>query len=171
MTQAMSYWSLSDVFEEQGVVKQPFYGGFGLIAAGGIPKPAFYVFQVLHDLGDQRIANDNPNVLVTKAKDGTLVVAAWNLANPGDKGSPKTMRLEFKGVKQGALVSIARVDEKHGDTLSLYDKMGKPRYPTQAQIQQLRKESVLPSPEQTHLINGTLTFDLPVNGLAVIRVK
>src|ERR1700722_10355470 len=28
----MSYWSFSDVFEEQGVVKQPFYGGYGLIA-------------------------------------------------------------------------------------------------------------------------------------------
>jgi hypothetical protein len=26
------------VFEEQGVVKQPFYSGFGLIAAGGIPS-------------------------------------------------------------------------------------------------------------------------------------
>ena len=49
--------------------------------------------------------------------------------------------------------------------------MGKPRYPTQAQIQQLRKQSGLPSPEQTHLINGKLTLDLPVNGLAVIRVK
>src|ERR1019366_7896518 len=37
----MSYWTFSDVFEEQGVVKQPFYGGFGLIAARGIPKPAY----------------------------------------------------------------------------------------------------------------------------------
>ncbi len=36
----MSYWSFSDVFEEQGVVKKPFYGGYGLIAAGGIfPSP------------------------------------------------------------------------------------------------------------------------------------
>ena len=34
----MSYWAFSDVFEEQGVVKQPFYGGYGLIAAGGIPS-------------------------------------------------------------------------------------------------------------------------------------
>src|SRR5579864_1310627 len=36
----MSYWTFSDVFEEQGVVKQPFYGGYGLIAEDGIPKPA-----------------------------------------------------------------------------------------------------------------------------------
>jgi xylan 1,4-beta-xylosidase len=171
MTEAMSYWTLSDVFEEQGVVKQPFYGGFGLLAAGGIPKPAFYAFEILHSLGNQRIANNDPNVLVTKAKDGTLVLAAWNLVNPGDQGSPKTLQLDFKGVKQGAEVSIARVDEKHGDTLALYDKMGKPRYPTQAQIQQLRKESPLPAPEQTHLNNGKLNLQLPVNGLAVIRVK
>ena len=47
----MSYWTFSDVFEEQGVVKQPFYGGYGLIAAGGIPKPAFSVFKMLHQLG------------------------------------------------------------------------------------------------------------------------
>src|SRR5581483_556512 len=26
----MSYWTFSDVFEEQGVVKTPFYGGYGL---------------------------------------------------------------------------------------------------------------------------------------------
>ena len=52
----MSYWTFSDVFEEQGVVKQPFYGGFGLIAAGGIPKPAYNAFRLLHQLGDERMA-------------------------------------------------------------------------------------------------------------------
>src|SRR5205823_11674533 len=40
----MSYWSFSDVFEEQGVVKRPFYGGYGLVAAGNIPKAAFNAF-------------------------------------------------------------------------------------------------------------------------------
>lgn len=171
MTQAMSYWSVSDVFDEQGVVKNPFYGGFGLIAAGNIPKPAFYAFQILHSLGDQRIANRDSDVLVTKAKDGSLVVAAWNLVNPGDKGEPKSVQLEFKGVKAAATVSIARVDEQHGDTLALYDKMGKPRYPTQAQAKQLRDQSKLPAPEQFHLNGGKLSLQLPVNGLAVIHVQ
>jgi xylan 1,4-beta-xylosidase len=171
MTDMMSYWSVSDVFEEQGVVKQPFYGGFGLIAAGGIPKPAFYAFEVLHYLGDQRIANSNPNVLVTKAKDGALVVAIWNLVNPGDTGSPKALELEFKGLNPAAEASVARVDDQHGDTFALYEKMGKPRYPTQAQIRQLQQEPRLPSPEQMHLTNGKLTIELPVNGLAVIRIQ
>ena len=48
----LSYWTFSDVFEEQGVVKQPFYGGYGLIAEDGLPKPAFNAFKLLHRLGD-----------------------------------------------------------------------------------------------------------------------
>ena len=43
----MSYWTFSDVFEEQGVVKQPFYGGYGLIAENDLPKPAFNAFKLL----------------------------------------------------------------------------------------------------------------------------
>ena len=171
LTQAMSYWALSDVFEEQGVVKQPFYGGFGLIAAGGIPKPVFYAFELLHQLGDQRIDNTNRNVLVTKAKDGSLVVATWNLVNPGDKGAPKVVRFKFKGIRPGALISINRIDEQHGNTLALYAKMGNPRYPTQVQIRRLQQDSKLPAPERQRLRNGILTIDMPVNGLAVIRVK
>ena len=38
LTEMMSYWTFSDVFEEQGVVKTPFYGGFGLLAERSIPK-------------------------------------------------------------------------------------------------------------------------------------
>jgi xylan 1,4-beta-xylosidase len=170
MTEYMSYWSLSDVFDEGGPVKTPFYGGFGLIAAGNLPKPSFYAFQILHDLGSQRIPNSNSDVLVTKAKDGSLVVAAWNLVNPGETGQPKSVQLDFKGVKASAGVSIARVDDKHGDTLALYNQMGKPRYPTQAQLKQLREQSKLPPPEQSHLNGSKLSLELPVNGLAVIRI-
>src|SRR5262249_13086965 len=32
LVDVMSYWSFSDVFDEQGVVKEPFYGGFGVLA-------------------------------------------------------------------------------------------------------------------------------------------
>lgn len=171
LTQMMSYWDLSDVFEEQGVVKQPFYGGFGLIAAGGIPKPSFYAFELLHSLGDQRIDNPNKDVLVTQADDGSLVVATWNLVNPGSAGAPKTVRLDFKGLKRGATASIARVDGQHGDTLALYRAMGSPRYPTQVQIKDLRQKSELRPQEERPLENGSLNLELPPNGLAVIHVR
>lgn len=60
MQTLMSYWTFSDVFEEQGVVKTPFYCGFGLIAERGIPKPAFHVFELLHQLGAERLPVDAP---------------------------------------------------------------------------------------------------------------
>ena len=56
LTESMAYWSFSDVFEEQGVVRTPFYGGFGLMAADNIPKPTLNIFRALHQLGDRRIA-------------------------------------------------------------------------------------------------------------------
>ncbi|MGC2110389.1 MAG: glycosyl hydrolase family 39 [Candidatus Korobacteraceae bacterium] len=171
LTEMMSYWTFSDVFEEQGVVKQPFYGGFGLIAAGGIPKPSFYALELLHRLGDQRIENSNPNVLVTKGTSGALIVAVWNLVNPGSTGAAKSVKLDFKGVDPDAHVTIRQLDENHGDTLLLYQKMGSPQYPTQEQITDLRQQSTLPGPEFDDLTDGSLTLQLPVNALVVLQVR
>jgi xylan 1,4-beta-xylosidase len=171
LTQMMSYWTFSDVFEEQGVVKTPFYGGFGLIAAGNLPKASFYAMQLLHRLGDQRIENSNPNVLVTKSGEGSLSFAVWNLVNPGSTGTPKTIKLQFKGVRSDARVAIRRVDEAHGNTLGLWEKMGSPRYPTQAQLDELREQSHNLGPDEETLSQGSLTLQLPVNGLAVLQLK
>jgi xylan 1,4-beta-xylosidase len=166
----MSYWTFSDVFEEQGVVKTPFYGGFGLIAADDIPKPAFAAFQLLHQLGDQRIAIDSDSALLTRRKDGTLVLAVWNYAPPGPGGSGKTITLELKGTPPKKIV-ISRVDRDHGDVRPLYEKMGSPRYPTPKQIRALRQAAELPAPEKRGLKNGKLTLTLPPQGLAVIELK
>ena len=171
LTEMMSYWTFSDVFEEQGVVKTPFYGGFGLIAAGNLPKSSFYAMDILHNLGDQRLENSSPDVLVTKANDGALVVAVWNIVNPGSPGSAKTVTLQLKGVSSSARASIQRVDDLHGNMLGLWEKLGSPRYPTQAQLESLRQNSQLAAPETQQLINGSLTLQMPVNGLAVIQIK
>jgi xylan 1,4-beta-xylosidase len=82
----MSFWTFDDVFEEDGVVKEPFYGGFGLIAAGGIKKPSYNAFALLHRLGQERIPSSAKNALITRRADGTLVVAAWNLVDPEQNG-------------------------------------------------------------------------------------
>ncbi|MGA2001746.1 MAG: glycosyl hydrolase family 39 [Terriglobales bacterium] len=166
----MSYWTLSDVFEEQGVVKQPFYGGFGLLAEDSIPKPAFATFALLHKLGNERIPLDSESALATRRKDGTRVVAVWNYSAPGETGAPKTFTVRFKG-GPAAHASISRVNPEHGDVRSVYEKMGSPRYPTETQIDSLRKAARLPAPESRDLKDGVLTLTLPSHGLAVIEVK
>jgi xylan 1,4-beta-xylosidase len=168
----MSWWTFDDVFEENGVTKEPFDGGFGLIAAGRIKKPSFYDFAVLHELGEERLANPADNLLVTRRKDGALVVAAWNLVDMDQlaHGATQTMRLKFKGFAPEAKVAIQRVDETHGNPMPAYRAMGSPRYPTQEQIKSLNSASSLPAPEQRRLEHGVLEITLPVNGLAVIEV-
>ena len=166
----MSYWTFSDVFEEQGVVKTPFYGGFGLIAAGGIPKPAFNAFKLLHELGDQRIALNSENALLTRKKDGSLVLAVWNYAPPEKEGPAKTFTLKIKGARsQQALVSV--VDPQHGDVHSAYEGIGSPRYPTSAQLRDLKKAAELAPAETRPLTNGELTLTLPSYALALVTLK
>lgn len=170
LTSMMSYWAFSDVFEEQGVVKTPFYGGYGLIAVDDIPKPAFNAFKVLHRLGDRRIDFDSDSVLVTRRSDGALVLAVWNYAPPGDQGSPRTFSLRFKGISVQQ-ATISQVDREHGDVRGAYERMGSPRYPTQAQIQELRHAAELPSPEIRTLQNNQLLLTLPAHGLAVVELR
>ena len=167
----MSYWTFSDVFEEQGVVKQPFYGGYGLIAAGGIPKPAFAAFKVLHQLGQERLALDSDSALVTRAADGSLVIALWNLVPPGETGAAKSIVLRFKNLSSVRHASISRVDREHGDPHPVYEKMGSPVNPTQAQLQKLRESVELGAPEGQDLKGGELNVTLPPDGLAVISIR
>ncbi|PMY44387.1 glycosyl hydrolase family 39, partial [Pseudomonas sp. GW456-L12] len=80
LTEGMSYWTFSDVFEEQGVVRTPFYGGFGILAENNIPKPAYNAFAMLHELGDRRLPVASDSVLATRRPDGALAIALWNYA-------------------------------------------------------------------------------------------
>jgi xylan 1,4-beta-xylosidase len=168
MVNMMSFWTFSDVFEEGGPGAKPFVGMFGLRAEGGINKPSFYDFALLHQLGDQRIANKSKNVLVTRRQNGDLAIAAWNLVDPDKQGGAKSMELTFTHVPPDAVVSIQRVDEDHGNPLKKFVALGSPLYPTPDQVKQMNDASALPSPEQARLTNGRLFLQLKPNALLLI---
>ena len=167
----MSFWTFSDVFEEGGPESTPFQGDFGLRAKDGINKPSFYDFALLHRLGHQRIAVASRDVIATRAPDGSLAIAAWNIVDPDQHGAPKTMDLTFTGVAPDAAVTIATVDRDHGNVLPHYAAMGKPVDPTPTQAAQLNRETALPPPQQTHLEGGKLHLTLGENALDLITVQ
>jgi xylan 1,4-beta-xylosidase len=170
LAEVMSYWTFSDVFEEQGVVKTPFYGGFGLLAERDIPKPAFNDFALLHRLGDTRLDVSSDSVLVTRRKDGTLAIAAWNLFLPEEAGSPKTVTLHFKGT-QTSTATVTVVDKDHGSPIPEFEKLGRPASPTVAQIEELRKAAALPPSKSYALKAGSLSLTLQPNALALIELE
>ena len=167
--QEMSYWSFSDVFEEQGVVKTPFYGGFGLIAAGGIPKPAFNAFALLHGLGEQRLANTAAGTLVTRRSDGALVLALWNYAEARQQSALRKVTLRFSH-SDARSVSAQSIDDEHGNVRPAYERMGAPRYPTQRELAQLREAAALPAAVIRPLQSGELELEIPSDGLVLVTV-
>lgn len=171
LTDMMSYWTFSDVFEEQGVVKKPFYGGYGLIAEDNLPKPAFNAFKLLHKLGDVRIALDSDSALLTRRKDGTLVMAVWNLFPPEQSGEPKSVSIIFEGMKGATSVLVSRLDASHGSLLATYAQMGSPVYPTQQQIADLRRAAALPPARKRRLVDGKLRIVIPPQGLVLLEAK
>jgi xylan 1,4-beta-xylosidase len=167
----LSLWTFSDVFEEGGPTTSPFRGDFGLRAFDGINKPSYYAYGLLHQLGDQRLANPSNNVIVTRTTNGGLAIAAWNMIDPDQHGTTREMDLHLTGIPANAAVTIQHVDQNHGNVLPKWAAMGKPLNPTPAQAEQLNRETALPAPEQTTLRSGLLHLDLSQNALVLIRVE
>jgi xylan 1,4-beta-xylosidase len=171
---SMSYWTFSDVFEEQGVVKRPFYGGFGLIAAGHIPKAAYNAFMLLHHLGTERIPIDSNSVLATRNGDGSLALAVWNYAPPGEAGAPKSIRLTFRHLAGNPRLLIRVIDANHGSALSEWVAMGKPDFPTREQQRRLQEAALPPLPEARPLPmqdgSASTVLELQPHALALIEV-
>jgi xylan 1,4-beta-xylosidase len=171
MVDQMSFWTFSDVFEEGGPIPLPFEGHFGLRAKGGINKPSYYDFSLLHRLGDQRLANSSPDVIVTRTNDRKLVIALWNLADPGTAGTAKAFHLIFDNVPANAATAVSRVDNEHGNTLAAYKAMGSPRYPKEEQIRRLNAATELPPPSRGHLKGNNLDLSLEPNALVLVEVS
>ncbi|HLI18113.1 MAG TPA: glycosyl hydrolase family 39 [Rhodanobacteraceae bacterium] len=177
----MSYWTFSDVFEEQGVPTTPFYGGFGLIAERRIDKPAFNAFAMLHRLGDVRLPLASDSALATRRADGTLVLALWNYAPPvGDsatytpgppKGAVKRFDVDVAHLSPEATATVWRLDSTDGNVIATFDRMGRPAFPTRAQIEQLRAAGKEPPPRTLAVHDGRFSLDLPPQGLVVVALS
>jgi len=169
----LAYWAFSDVFEEQGVVKRPFYGGFGLIAVGHIPKAVFNAFELLHQLGTERLPVDSESAIATRRKDGSLAIAAWNCVPPGNGCAAKQITLSFLGLAGADQARIQLVDRTHGNSFAPWVAMGKPDFPAREQQEQLRKAARLGEPRDFTLDpgeSGRLTLTLEPQSLALIEI-
>ncbi len=178
LVQGYSFWTFTDIFEEQGQHAAPFHGGFGLQTIHGIPKPTYRVFELLHGLGDRRLlveggAGSTAELLATRAKDG-LALLAYNHDIPTAEIRAQEVVLALKGVSPGARVTLTRIDAAHANPKQAWLDLGSPEYPTRAELeiiaQAARLESVEISPEAT--ADGlTLRFDLPPHGVAAVKIE
>jgi xylan 1,4-beta-xylosidase len=169
LTSMMSYWTFSDVFEEQGVPRRPLWGGYGLLTIGSVPKPAYNAFAMLHQLGHVRIPDEQPGVLITRRRDGNVAVALWNPFVDGQQRGTHTFVLQLTSPPFPTQAQVQILDAARGDLYAAYMQMGRPRYPTAAQYRQLRQAAQLPPPWQVPVKGGEVRVEVPASGLALVR--
>jgi xylan 1,4-beta-xylosidase len=163
------------------VVKTPFYGGFGLVAERGIPKPSFNAFAMLHRLGDTRLPAGAGPVLATRAADGSLVLALWNYAPPVSnetvyvpgppKGKVEHFEVDIAHFAGDRQATVWRLDPDHGNVIPAFDAMGRPDYPSREQIRALREAARLAAPEHVAVHGGKFSVAIPPQGLVVVELR
>ncbi|WP_078381652.1 GH39 family glycosyl hydrolase [Sutcliffiella halmapala] len=169
---SFSYWTFSDVFEEADVPKAQFHGGFGLMALNEIPKPTFHLFAFFHQLGETQVYRDE-QVLVTKRKDGTVVLVAWNEVLEKGEGFERELRLELPVASGNVFIKRQTVDEQHANPWRVWQEMGRPRFPDKNSVETLKqaakpKLSTWKDTAENGIIDLTIT--LTKNEITLIEI-
>jgi len=138
IVETLSYWTFCDLFEELDVPRSLFYGGFGLLAAHGIPKPTFHLFAFFAALGSE-IVHRGPNCVATRRADGSLALVAWNPVLEKGERAPLEIELALPWKGGRALARRSRVHEGAGNPWGLWRAMGRPRFPDAATVEFLRQ--------------------------------
>jgi xylan 1,4-beta-xylosidase len=104
----------------------------------------------------------------------------WNYAPPvGDtasyapgapKGAVKHFEVDVSHLGANAAATAWRLDEQHGNAVALFDKMGRPAFPSREQIEQLRAAGKMAAPQKLDVRDGRLELDVPPQGLVVLEL-
>jgi xylan 1,4-beta-xylosidase len=151
---SMSYWTFTDIFEENGPVPSPFHGGFGLLNFQGLPKPAFYAYQFLNRLGDEELMTNDAEAWACRTAGGAQVLF-WNYTAPKTTESDQvyfkrdlpakdagTVRIELKGLPAGRYeLKLYRVGYRVNDVYGDYLEMGSPATLTREQVRRLAEKN------------------------------
>ncbi|MEO5650835.1 MAG: glycosyl hydrolase [Ginsengibacter sp.] len=142
-----SYWTFTDIFEENYFPSVPFHGGFGLQNIHGIPKPAYRAFELLHQLGDKLLMVDGMHATVDawviKKNKNSFTVLLTNYALPKHRIKTEKVNLTLMGVSRNCTASVQRIDEAHANPKKTWQEMDKPEYLSASEVEHLTQASML----------------------------
>jgi xylan 1,4-beta-xylosidase len=152
----LSYWTMSDIFSEQGEVSAPWQEGFGIQTIYGVPKPAYWAFTWMHELpaaaapvaasgsapvlyrpGSATVGTVDAIVATTTAADAIYVTALLtNFNTSGNPCGPAAVTLSFANVSTATVpaATLEVVDDAHGFAKPTWVAHGSPVYPNATEI-------------------------------------
>ncbi|MPZ94815.1 MAG: xylan 1,4-beta-xylosidase [Propionibacteriales bacterium] len=191
--EALSYWVVSDHFEELGRPPALLHGGFGLRTVGELRKPRWWALAMLERLGETRLpvalAGDGAGSLVeaigTRTEDGVVSVLAWNMTldqTKADGSEPlaREVAVQVDGLVPGATYSLAhhRVDADHSNVPGVWGRLrdDDQAWPTDQQWETLRDadrlDSLAPAGEVVAGPDGrvVVAFSLPMPSMSLLEL-
>jgi len=154
---SMSYWTFTDIFEEPGPRTTPFHGGFGMFNYQDLPKPSYFAYKFLHQLGETQLACADPAAFVCHDKSGGVQALFWDftITHPGSKinnqefykadqpaKATQAAQIKLTGLTKGSYRLVAtKVGYRSNDVQSAWRDLGSPGQLTRAQVETLRQAS------------------------------
>ncbi len=172
-----SFWTFSDLFEENYFPTVPFHGGFGLLNLHGIAKPNYRAFEVLHRLGNEQltVAGDHETVDAWAVrKGGQLVVLLTNHALPRQPIAAQRVRVELVGGPAPQAAWLERIDEQHANPKAAWRALGEPEHPDRDALARIEESSRLVRQAQPFAREGQATrldLELPPHAGAVLTLE
>jgi xylan 1,4-beta-xylosidase len=178
LVEGYSWWTFSDIFDENYFPSMPYYGGFGLMNLYGVPKPTYRAYELLHDLGEELLpvmgSHPTVNVYAAPGPEDTLTFFVTNHERPRHPIRSETIRLQLSHcLHQPAGTSVRRIDEDHANPKRVWKEMGSPEYPSPEQVDLLEAASICAAePIATTYADKKLQIELeiPPHGIAAITV-
>jgi xylan 1,4-beta-xylosidase len=174
LVQGYSYWTFSDLFEENYFPSVPFHGGFGLLNIHGIAKPSYRAYELLRHVGEELLQVDGSHAtvdvwVIRGHPDVTILLT--NYALPRHPIEDQSVRVILKNAGAGAKATIQRIDQDHANAKCRWQDMGAPEYLSSGALAELHTSSCLQSEVQACRYRGrALELDIVLPPLAVAAI-
>ncbi len=189
---SFSYWTFTDIFEEEGPRKTPFHGGFGLINYQDIKKPAFYAYRYLNLLGKRELQNADTSSWICRDNKGNVQVLLYDFTDkvlrsraeskefysktvpPKRKGK---VNLVYKNLMPGKYTMTAyKTGYGVNDPYSSYLGLGAPSQLTKKEVESIKqKDNDIPIMSKTVVVSAKKateeSFDLFENDVILVTFK
>jgi xylan 1,4-beta-xylosidase len=177
LVQGYSYWTFSDIFEENYFPSVPFHGGFGLLSIHGVAKPAYRAFELLHALGDTMLGVEGAHPTVDAwvvQRAGSVTALLTNSALPRHPIAEETVSIALASAPKPCRASIRRIDDAHANAKRRWLKMGSPDYLSPEMVEQLHAAALCEAQPCPFIFrNGELALEitLPPQSVAAVTVE
>jgi xylan 1,4-beta-xylosidase len=177
LVEGYSFWTFSDIFEENYFPSVPFHGGFGLLTLHGIPKPTYRAFELLHRLGRERLLVDGMHNTVDAwvvRGSGRIEIVLTNHALPRHAIERERARITLVQAPEPRRATLERIDETHANPRRLWRKLGEPGTldaKTHARLEQASEIAPEPLRWKRDGTGVRLEVALPPHSVALITLE